>query len=355
MPDMLILAAPVVIVLLWCLVLILLICRKWKASLVVFCISCILNIWLEQIPLNPFSCIAKVVLSERSFDAPPSVKQPDAVRVLAYNICAKAEFTTIHDEEFIAYIKGLDADILILPEDNPGSSNQFDDAMKEYYPYNAQQLETGNEHVGERTFHSRYPLQNLKIYHIDPEQLVREHPEIDSTHVRALGKQLTIFEVEADIRGQLVTFLHLHLRSNQFDINNIEGEGRKQKVHSVYDNLNFGYVYRDMEARIIRDSLKNCPNPLIICGDFNDLSGSVAMSRIQSCREYNIHSRHRDRLKNAWWKGGTGLGFTFADQHLRLRLDHILYSKEFDLINVVVPKVHYSDHRPIIADFKFNP
>ena len=351
---MLILAAPVAVIALWSLALLLLLFRKWKSALVVCLLSGVLNVWTEQVPINPIHLLSKALSSDMYFDK-PAAKQADAVRVLSYNICAKAEYTAIHGEEFIDYIKSLDADILILPEDNPGSSNEFDDAMKAYYPYNAQQLEDGKEHVGERTFHSRYPLKNLKIYKMDMDRMVREHPEVDSLRVFELGKQLTIFEVEADIKGQPVTVLHLHLRSNRVDINNLEGDGRKQKVHQLYDNLYFAYVYRDVESQIIADSLQNCPNPLIICGDFNDLSGSVAMRRIQSCRENNIHSAHRDRLKNAWWEGGSGLGFTFADQHLRLRLDHILYSKEFDLVDVTIPKVHYSDHRPVIADFEFNP
>lgn len=35
-----------------------------------------------------------------------------------------------------------------------------------------------------------------------------------------------------------------------------------------------------------------------------------------------------DKLKDAWWEGDNGFGWTHFGWHLRLRLDHILYSDE---------------------------
>ena len=57
-------------------------------------------------------------------------------------------------------------------------------------------------------------------------------------------------------------------------------------------------------------------------------------------------------LKDAWWEGGNGFGFTYKGWHLRLRLDHILYSDEFELCDVRVVDSDVSDHRVLVADFK---
>lgn len=352
MPDMLILVAPAVVIALWCLALLLLLLRRWKTALVVCGISVVLNVWTEQVPINPLNALQLLTDEQQRF---PARKAPGAIRVLEYNICGKVEFVPNHGQEFIDFMLRSDADILFLPENNPGTAPEMDDSLKAHYPYSMQLFEGRNRYVSERTLYSRYPLSNPRFYHLDAQQMLEWDPQLDTLRVQGLGTQFFIFEAEADVQGHPVTLMHVHLRTNSFDIHKIEGDGRREKVYSVYENLEFGYKCRSYESQVIADSLKNCPNPLLICGDFNDLSGSVALRRIQSCRDENIHPEHRDRLKNAWWEGGTGLGFTFADQHLRLRLDHILYSKEFDLVDVTIPKVHYSDHRPIIADFNFNP
>lgn len=353
MNDMLILAAPVVVVALWCLLLLFVMLRKWKMSLVLLIISSAFNWYTEQIPVNVFHRMKTVLTDkEKRF---PAVKKKGVIRVLNYNICGKEEFAPRHGQEFIDYVLGLDADILFLPENNFDTAPRLDSILKARYPYYMQQFEYGSQWVGEHTLYSRYPLSKPRFYKIDLPKLIREKPELDSLYLYRIGDKPFFYEAEADINGTPVTLLHIHMRSNSYDMAKADGSGRREKMLNVYENLLFGYTYRDFEAKMLRDTLRDNPNPLLICGDFNDLSGSNAMRILQRCREENIHKDHRERLKNAWWEKGFGLGFTFADQHLRLRLDHILYSREFDLLDVTIPKVSYSDHRPMIADFEFNP
>ena len=160
---------------------------------------------------------------------------------------------------------------------------------------------------------------------------MRDYPYLDKDDVEFVGSYMIVYEATADVDGTPVTLVHVHLRTNSYDTAMSKSKGKRQKVHNVYEKLQFGY------------------------GDFNDLSGARCVRTIQNCRSHNIHPDHRDRLNDAWWRGGRGFGFTFVEQKLRLRLDHILYSKEFDLQAVRVDTVSYSDHRPLIADFKFNP
>lgn len=58
-----------------------------------------------------------------------------------------------------------------------------------------------------------------------------------------------------------------------------------------------------------------------------------------------------DKLKDAWWEGGNGFGW-----HLRLRLDHILYSDKLELVDVKVidTDIDISDHKPLMASFRLN-
>lgn len=353
MPDMLILAAPVVVIALWCLLLLLAMLRKWRAACVVLIVSLVFNWWTEQIPLNLLHKLSSACKGEAQRF--PKVKQEGAIRVLNYNVCGKEEYAPRHGQEFIDYIVGFDADILFLPENNFSRAPELDAVLKERYPYYMQQFEKGSDWVGEHTLYSRYPLSNPKIYKMDMDKMVSDHPEFDEDFTRQRGDHRFIYQADADIDGTTVTLVHVHLCSNLYDSAKADGNGRRQKAHNVYDHLLFGYTFRKEEVKMIYDSLSQCPNPLLIAGDFNDLSGSRVLRSIQDLRAYNVHARHRDRLTDAWWDKGFGLGFTFDDQHLLLRLDHILYSKEFDLQEVVVEDVDYSDHRPMIADFLFTP
>ncbi len=353
MNDMLILAAPVVIVALWCLSLLFALFRKWRVALVILIISAAVNVWLEQIPLNLCHQLQSAFVSEEHEF--PGYKKPGTIRIFNYNLCGKVEYAPLHDDAFIDYVLGADADILFLPENNFGTAPKLDSILKERYPYYMQLFESGQQWVGEHTLYSRFPLSKPRFYKIDLPQLMREYPQLDSAYLYRIGDKPSFYEAEADIRGTKVTLLHVHMRSNMFDHAKDDGHGRKEKAHNVYENLLFGYNYRDFEARMLRDSLYDCQNPLLICGDFNDLSGSKAMKILQNCRAENPDPQHREKLKNAWWEKGFGLGFTFADQHLLLRLDHILYSREFKLQDVTIQDVPYSDHRPMIADFEFEP
>lgn len=348
--DMLILAVPVLIVALWGVCLLLLMLRRWKGAAVVLVASVTLNVWTEQIPINAVHWMKRTLTpAEQRW---PAVKEPGNIRILSYNICGKVEYAPLHGQEFIDWMLGVDADIVFLPENNPDTAPPFDEAMKAHYPYYLEQFVKKGEWLGEHTIYSRYPLINGRLYKMDVEKLLEEHPLIDEDMAWRVGKNPLIYEAEAVIGGDTVTLMHVHLRSNSFDRAKAEGNRKREKVHNVYDNLLFGYEFRRAETQMIMDSLARRPYPVIIAGDFNDLSGSRTLNTLQNSRMKNMCGAPRERLKDAWWEKGTGLGFTFVDQHLWLRLDHVLYSSEYELVDVEVPEVPYSDHRPVLVELR---
>ena len=339
--DMAILAAPVVVTLLAGLAILLLLLRRWRGSCFVLLVALAINWYTEQIPLHIPSAV-------------PAVKPEGTIRVLEYNICGKVEYVPKHQQPFLDFFKQVDADILFLPENSFGTTFKLEEMLKEMYPYSLHdfpEFEASQKTYPDQTLYSRYPLSNYQRYGIDTAALRMRHPYLDRQDIAKQGSDIMAFEVDAEIQGRTVTLLHIHLRTNGYDGAKEDATGKRSYVSNVYEALTFGYAFRGDEAEVIADSLRNCPNPLLICGDFNDISGSRSLRIIQDCRAENVHAEHRDRLQNAWWQGGCGYGFTFDDQHLLLRLDHILYSKEFQLQAVEVPMVDYSDHRPLVADF----
>lgn len=345
--QMAILAAPAAVVALTFVTLILAIIRRQRWALVLAVVTLALNSATEQIPIR------------MRRDVTPSEKGESTIRVFEYNICAKAEYYPIHHQpEFVDFVLGQDADLLFLPENTAGVAVDLEQRLKEAYPYSLhsfKEFEYPRSSYADYSIYSRFQLSDYRNYKLDNKQLLADHPYLDSVAVMDMGTHFMAYEVTAQIHGRAVTLLHLHMRSNSYDTAKSEGNRKREKAHNVYDRLLMGYAFRAAEARIVADSLRNCPNPVLICGDMNDLSGSYALRTMQDCRRNNIHEEHRDRLRDVWWECGQGFGFTFVDQHLWLRLDHILYSKEFKPKGVSVPRVPFSDHRPLVADFELEP
>lgn len=337
----LILLSPIIILLLAAFALIFLLFRRYRTALVLFVLAVVLNVMTEQIPLH----IQHPV---------PEQKAPEDIRVLVYNVCGKVSYVPNHGPEFIDYVRDVDADLLFLPENCVGTSFELERMLKKQYPHSLHdfpEFEAMQSNYPDQTLYSRYPLRDFKRYRVDLDQLRNEYPFMDSAAIAIHGADLLVFEATARIKEQDVTLVHVHLKTNGVDGAKDEATGRRSLVRNLYEGLRFGYAFRSLEARVVADSLRNCPNPLLICGDFNDFSGSYSLSTIQNARRYNVHHNHRDRLRDAWWEGGCGFGFTFNDQHLLLRLDHVLFSRDFELQSISVHQVPYSDHLPLICDF----
>ena len=102
------------------------------------------------------------------------------------------------------------------------------------------------------------------------------------------------------------------------------------------------YISKGVVKEHILAFLKKYNLPTIVCGDMNDFESSKTISVIKG-----------DNLKDVWWEKGKGYGMTYDRHHLKIRIDHILTSKEFEAVSVHVPRLSFSDHYPVVADLVF--
>ena len=329
-----IIAALPVIVVIGCIGLLFLLLRWWKTGLLLLVVGLGMNWYTQSIPLNPLTW-RRVNVEQ---------KEEGTLRILEYNICHKPEFLERNVANFQSladFLLSKDADILVLPEHMGPHALQLDSVLRANYPYNfGSVLKGGYE---EDAVYSRYPITSCKHYRMDPEVVLQRHPDADSTFVRNGHGGTMTYELGLDIQGQLVTMIYVHLRSNSYDNAKEKEDRRRDKLRSVLESMKRNYAYRDAESEAICDSLAQNANPLMICGDFNDVSGSYVLNTLQ----------HTLGLKDAWWERGLGPGFTFDDQHLLLRLDHLLYSSHFELLGVsLLSEADFSDHEPLLFDLK---
>lgn len=143
------------------------------------------------------------------------------------------------------------------------------------------------------------------------------------------GERIMAYRVQVSHASDTIAMYCCHFASNNADSQSITWESIKK-----------GYHKRSFEVEEILRHIRNDKYPCIIMGDMNDISGSPSLNAIENAG-----------FEDAWWNGGLGYGSTFHDGWLMLRIDHILYDKNFDLCDVRVLNADYSDHDALVGSF----
>jgi endonuclease/exonuclease/phosphatase family metal-dependent hydrolase len=103
-------------------------------------------------------------------------------------------------------------------------------------------------------------------------------------------------------------------------------------------HLALGFRTRHTQLADLYSLVKKTTKPHIVAGDFNVLSGDQEIRLF--CGATGLKSANE-----------TGLP-TFPSVTPRKQLDFILHSPELKPIGFHMPKVHYSDHLPLVCDFE---
>lgn len=155
-------------------------------------------------------------------------------------------------------------------------------------------------------------------------------------------------------RGELIV-VNCHFRSNLLSGPTLDGytdmmHGRSTEdkrsqwnnTKTLFAKIAHSATERSEMVDAVEDYLaKHKDKPVILCGDFNDTPISYTRYRVAGLG-----------LTDAFREGGQGFGFTFRRNAIRVRIDHIFCSKDFEPIQAKVDEESpYSDHQPISATF----
>jgi endonuclease/exonuclease/phosphatase family metal-dependent hydrolase len=278
-------------------------------------------------------------------------KQAGSFRVLTWNVSRWDEMNkiwkggTTNRLKMMEFIKDQDADILCLQEffesrDPKLFAVNIPYIQKELnYPY----YFFASDHI---TWNGIYE-HGVAIF--------SRFPIIDSFRIRYPGPDSmkgseSLIRATVDINGRKVNVFTTHLQSFLFNGNDYRGLKTIKKADdkdsvleaskTIISKFRRSYGLRSEQAKIVKSILDNSQDPEIICGDFNDVPNSFTYFTIKGNRQ------------DAFYKS-FGLGRTFVFISPTLRIDYIMADQAFEVLQYKKTKLPYSDHFPIMADFRF--
>ncbi|MDR0262004.1 MAG: endonuclease/exonuclease/phosphatase family protein [Sphingobacterium sp.] len=100
---------------------------------------------------------------------------------------------------------------------------------------------------------------------------------------------------------------------------------------------------RGGQADYLRGLIDNSPFPILMCGDFNNSPNS-----------YSYH-KMKGNLKDAFCQAGNGYGYSYTNLMKLFRIDFVFFSEaNLRAIKYRTGNVNFSDHLPVLVDFKIN-
>lgn len=101
-------------------------------------------------------------------------------------------------------------------------------------------------------------------------------------------------------------------------------------------------AYHTLQAHTLRAFLDTCPVPVILGADLNSVPTSY------------VYQRVKGPLHDAFLETGFGWGKTYRHSVLpNLRIDYLLHSSTLQVLQLQQPTLLISDHKPLVADFRW--
>lgn len=272
-------------------------------------------------------------------------------RIMTFNVNAydTISFSQAFQDSLFAEIHRQSPDILCIQELSGTNYKKIKSLLDRIYG-SCPELDGKDIEVHRCKFYSSLTMRNFKRYHCEGmiDTLGLDSMELEEYHHMKL--QMPIMSAEFEVQpGKWITLFSGHLRSSAYSTarrSMSKDSHWWEGIPLYYRNYKVGKRIRDYQARNVRkfiDKARADGKTIIVAGDLNDWCGSTTLNTLMGEGE--------NALKDAWWEGGNGFGFTYHGWHLRLRLDHILYSDGLELQDVKVIDSDLSDHRPLKASF----
>jgi len=273
-------------------------------------------------------------------------KDSASIRIMTWNVRSWDEFSTKkigssgHRLPMLELVGKQQADVLcfqefIEPSDTSKSNIRYvqNQLQFPYYFFSRDHHDRSYKYQNGVIIFSKYPIIATTQKHFSANSTSNSESLI-STDIQINGKMLRIFTTHL----QSVLFKQKDFRSVEI-IRNAE-DSMLEASRSLAKKLKYALGLRGYQADMVRGQLDASPYPLVICGDFNDVPNSYTYFHI------------RGKLQDAFIAKGFGIGRSYIHISPTLRIDYILPSKEFSVIQTMKLTSPYSDHNAVITDLR---
>ncbi len=144
------------------------------------------------------------------------------------------------------------------------------------------------------------------------------------------------------VHGDTMRVYNVHLQSMKINEKRMTDTDKwKENLLDLAQRLKYGFAARAKQIDLITAHIAQCPHPVILCGDLNDVPYSYTYFRLKKM------------LKNAFEEAGNGFGISLNSPIFYVRIDN-----QFCSSNIVVTdyethnEVIYSDHFPVKATYQ---
>ena len=263
-----------------------------------------------------------------------------AVKVLTWNVGGKLfhpRLKSVDENPALRYVMESGADIVCLQEAYPGNGRRrhwADKVLAERYPYREYSRIAGGNGM---TCLSRFPI-------VSAERIAYESAGNGSFLYRIRMGEDTVVVVNNHLESNRLSgddkVEYRSVLSRSASKDSIEAVG-KNLLHKLADAGQRRAPQADSVAKALRQSAARLT---VVCGDFNDSPVSYA------------HRVISEGFDDAFVKGGFGIGVSYHDSRMYVRIDHILVSKAWRVTRCVVDnKMGESDHYPVWATLMHEP
>lgn len=145
---------------------------------------------------------------------------------------------------------------------------------------------------------------------------------------------------DVKVRDEVVRIYNCHLESYNISLTALAKSIRrdyKAVMQETGHKMKSSIARRPDQVNQILADIENSPVASLVCGDLNDSPVSYTY--------YRMASHRHDSFRTA----GKGFGATYSLLWPLLRIDYVFYPKLMKATSHFSPKVHYSDHYPVVV------
>ena len=251
---------------------------------------------------------------DKSADAQPGIK------VATYNVFMfNRETSGFMAQDILAEMRRQNVDVLCMQEYNDVSGDKKNsDSYKEYFPH----MVVGREDM---VIYSRYPIKGSKKILFEETNNSAMWADID-----VKGERIRVFNIHLETTGINRT-LHKagKLQAQGFDVDS------NRLFEAVFGNYMLGMMFRSGQAVMVANEVRASENPVILCGDFNDVPYSYVYNTVLG------------NMVDGFKECGSGWAQTYRASKKPVRIDYIFHDEALKGLTYYKSELTYSDHYPV--------